>query len=211
MRTRKKRMTILLAAAAAVSLLFGKAPSDGSGKASAAGRPVAIASCLIAGTDVVCEIRASAVPASDDGKYYLYADEVYQDGPTGSIVATVETGRSVTASFPLSHNTADSNLSRKFLVAVKSGGQMVQVSDEHYITNPEAIAGLSSPRMNTGIKGILPDVERITSGEVAGMGIRQVIYNMHLDDICSAAAVPGAVPFEYNGQTWYFDGAVLSN
>ena len=57
----------------------------------------------------------------DDGKYYLYADEVYQDGPTGSIVATVETGRSVTASFPLSHNTADSNLSRKFLVAVKSG------------------------------------------------------------------------------------------
>ncbi len=65
--------------------------------------------------------------------------------------------------------------------------------------------------MNTGIKGILPDVERITSGEVAGMGIRQVIYNMHLDDICSAAAVPGAVPFEYNGQTWYFDGAVLSN
>ncbi len=211
MRTRKKRMTILLAAAAAVSLLFGMAPSDGSGKASAAGRPVAIASCLIAGTDVVCEIRASAVPASDDGKYYLYADEVYQDGPTGSIVATVETGRSVTASFPLSHNTADSNLSRKFLVAVKSGGQMVQVSDEHYITNPEAIAGLSSPRMNTGIKGILPDVERITSGEVAGMGIRQVIYNMHLDDICSAATVPGAVPFEYNGQTWYFDGAVLSN
>ena len=161
--------------------------------------------------NVVCEIRASAVPASDDGKYYLYADEVYQDGPTGSIVATVETGRSVTASFPLSHNTADSNLSRKFLVAVKSGGQMVQVSDEHYITNPEAIAGLSSPRMNTGIKGILPDVERITSGEVAGMGIRQVIYNMHLDDICSAATVPGAVPFEYNGQTWYFDGAVLSN
>ena len=211
MRTRKKRMTILLAAAAAVSLLFGMAPSDGSRKASAAGRPVAIASCLIAGTDVVCEIRASAVPASDDGKYYLYADEVYQDGPTGSIVATVETGRSVTASFPLSHNTADSNLSRKFLVAVKRGGQMVQVSDEHYITNPEAIAGLSSPRMNTGIKGILPDVERITSGEVAGMGIRQVIYNMHLDDICSAAAVPGAVPFEYNGQTWYFDGAVLSN
>ena len=105
-------------------------------------------------------------------------------------MATVETGRSVTASFPLSHNTADSNLSRKFLVAVKSGGQMVQVSDEHYITNPEAIAGLSSPRMNTGIKGILPDVERITSGEVAGMGIRQVIYNMHLDDICSAAAFP---------------------
>ena len=55
----------------------------------AAGRPVAINSCTIQGGDIVVNVSASSVPGSDDGKYYLYSDEVYQDGPIGKVVATV--------------------------------------------------------------------------------------------------------------------------
>ncbi|MDE7260360.1 MAG: hypothetical protein K2N77_14145, partial [Lachnospiraceae bacterium] len=73
--------------------------------AEASGRPVAIQSCTIAGADVVCQLSAGSVPSGDDGKYYIYADEVYQDGPTGKVVATVDAGASVTAAFPLSYNT----------------------------------------------------------------------------------------------------------
>ena len=80
--------------------------------AKADGRPVSISSCTISGSDVVCQLSAGSVPSSDDGKYYIYADEVYQDGTTGKVVATVNAGASVTASFPLSYNSADSNLSR---------------------------------------------------------------------------------------------------
>lgn len=79
-------------------------------KVQAAGRPVSI-NCQIAGGNVHCTLTASSVPASDDGKYYIYADEVFQDGPTGRIVASVDTGASVTAVFPLNYNTAESNLS----------------------------------------------------------------------------------------------------
>lgn len=111
----------------------------------ASGRPVAIESCLISGSDVVCQIKTDSIPASDDGKFYIYADEVYLDGPDGDIVASVKAGTSVSVSFPLNYNTSESNLSRKFLVAVKRNGQMRQVSDEHYITNPEALATLTSP------------------------------------------------------------------
>ncbi len=177
--------------------------------AKAAGRPVAISSCTIAGGDVVCQISAGSVPSSDDGLYYIYADEVWQDGTTGKIVASVGAGGSVTAAFPLQYNTADSNLSRKFLVAVKRGGQMVQVSDEHYITNPEAIAAYTSPRRDAGIKGILPDLTKASNGELQELGIKQVVYNMYVDDICSDASVPGAVPFDYNGRTWYFNGDMV--
>ena len=177
--------------------------------AKAAGRPVAIRSCTIAGGDVVCQISAGSVPSSDDGLYYIYADEVWQDGTTGKIVASVGAGSSVTAAFPLQYNTADSNLSRKFLVAVKRGGQMVQVSDEHYITNPEAIAAYTSPRRDAGIKGILPDLTKASNGELQELGIKQVVYNMYVDDICSDASVPGAVPFDYNGRTWYFNGDMV--
>ncbi len=184
---------------------------DGQMVAEAAGRPVKITSCLIEGANVVCQLHAGNVPYSDDGKFYIYADEVYQDGPKGSLVAAVDANSSATAVFPLNHNTPDSNLSRKFLVAVKQGGSMVQVSDEHYITNPEAIAAFTSPRMQTGIKGILPDVSRLSTGELKELGISQAVYNMSVDDICSDSSVPGAIPFGYNGKMYYFDATIMGN
>ena len=123
---------ILLAVMTAAVLTVGGAHvcDNGLRHVEAAGRPVSINSCQIAGTDVVCQLSTGSVPANDDGKFYVYADEVFQDGTTGSVVATVDAGTSVTVSFPLNYNTAESNLSRKFLIAVKQNGQMVQVSDE---------------------------------------------------------------------------------
>lgn len=176
----------------------------------ASGRTVSINSSLIAGTNVVCQITASAVPASDDGLYYVFANEVWQDGPTGNAVAAVPASAAVTAVFPLNYNTPESNLSRKFLVAVKQGGKLVQVSNEHYITNPEAVAIHTSPRMNVGIKGILPDATRLNGTDYKELGIQQVSYNMPLDLICSSANVPGAIPFGYNGQLYYFDPHYIS-
>lgn len=177
----------------------------------AAGRPVSISSCQIAGGNVNCTLTAASVPSGDDGKYYIYADEVFQDGPVGTVVATVDAGTSVTASFPLGYNTADSNLSRKFLVAVKRGGQMVQVSDEHYITNPEANAAFTTGRMNRGIKGLLPEVSAISGGELKDLGIQQVVYNIYLDEICAAPGEAGTIPFAYNGQTYYFSNGRITH
>ncbi|MCD7726450.1 MAG: DUF5722 domain-containing protein [Clostridiales bacterium] len=206
------RKLIITVLASFAAFLLGSGGLIGGGEelriVEAAGRPVAIESCLISGGSIVCQIRADSVPASDDGKFYLYADEVYEDGATGSIVAAVDAGVSVTAEFPLAYNTADSNLSRKFLVAVKRGGQMIQVSDEHYLTNPEAIASHTSSRMDGGIKGILPDLTRASDGELQALGVKQVVYNLYLDDICSDASVSGAIPFAYNGQTYYFNSTM---
>ena len=208
---RRVRTAVFAAAVTAVLTLGGALfGADNTIYVKADGRPVSIQSCTISGSDVVCQLSAGSVPSGDDGKYYIYADEVYQDGTTGKVVATVDAGKSATAVFPLNYNSADSNLSRKFLVAVKRGGQMVQVSNEHYITNPEAIAAYTSVRMDTGIKGILPDVTKISNGELQDLGIRQVVYNMDVDDICADASVSGAIPFSYNGQTYYFNGERIS-
>lgn len=210
--TRKKGAKTVIAAFTAVTLaLFVALVGQGHILyAEAAGRPVEIKFCTISGSDVLCQISAGSVPASDDGKYYVYADEVYQDGPTGEVVAKVDAGSSVTASFPLRYNTGESNLSRKFLIAVKRGGQMVQVSDEHYITNPEAVASHTAARKDTGLKGILPDLTKASKEEMQELGIKQIVYNMYVDDICADASVPGAIPFEYNGQTWYFNGGMVN-
>lgn len=211
-RLRKTLMKILATAAVAgLAVNLAGGISDSPARVEAAGRPVVINSCLISGGDVVCELKAGSVPSSDDGKYYVYANEVYEDGPTGEVVAKVDARKSVSVSFPLNYNTEESNLSRKFLIAVKKGGQMIQVSDEHYITNPEALAAYTTPRMNVGIKGILPDVTKISNGELTELSVQQVVYNLPVDTICSDASVPGAIPFTYNGKIYYFDGTVTSN
>lgn len=205
--------TALSAAAFTAALIVGGAlfHRDCALEARADGRPVSISSCTISGSDVVCSLSAGSVPASDDGKYYIYADEVYQDGTAGEVVATVAAGSSATASFPLNYNSEGSNLSRKFLVAVKRGGQMVQVSDEHYITNPEAIAAHTAPRKETGIKGILPDLTKCSKEELQDLGVQQIVYNMDINEICVDASVGGAIPFTYNGQTYYFNGGRINS
>lgn len=211
-RIRKVLMKILATAAVAwLAVNLAEGMDDSLTCVEAEGRPVAISSCLVSGSDVVCEIKAGSVPSSDDGRYYVYANEVYEDGPTGKVVAKVDAGKSVSVTFPLNYNTEESNLSRKFLIAMKKGGRMVQVSDEHYITNPEALAAYTTPRMNVGIKGILPDVTKISNGELTELSAQQVVYNLSVDTICSDASVPGAIPFTYNGKTYYFDGTVISN
>lgn len=206
------RRRLLTAVIAALLLIAGGVCVGDSGQqqVEAAGRSVSIDSCLISGTDVVCQLSTGSVPASDDGKFYVYANEVFQDGTTGSIVATVDAGTSVSVSFPLNYNTEESNLSRKFIIAVKQNGQMIQVSDEHYITNPEAIAAYTAARMDNGIKGILPDLTKSSREEVQELGIKQVVYNMAVDDICSAASEQGAIPFTYNGTTYYFNGDMIN-
>ncbi len=210
MKRKNKMMLTLMAVAAGILAAAGVGGWNGADRVEAAGRPVSIDSCLISDEDVVCEISTSSVPSSDDGKFYVYANDVQSDGTTGSIVAKVDAEESVSASFPLNYNTADSNLSRKFLIAVKRNGEMIQVSDEHYITNPEAIAAYSSTRMDGGIKGLLPDITRVTGEELQELGVHQMVYNMDIDDICSDESVPGTVAFPYNGQTWYFNGERLA-
>ena len=160
------------------------------------------------GSDVVVHVSGSS--SSSDGKYYLFADEVYQDGTTGRIVASTDVGKNATFTFPLEHYTVNSNLSKKFLVATKSGGSYVQVSDEHYITNPEAIATKTVARNDHGIKGILPN--DTNAAVFNDLGISQMVYNLYMGDIVvnPANVDVETIPFEYNGKAYLFNAAALA-
>lgn len=192
-------------------LMAGKAYDVSVGSATvseAAGRVVSIDSCLIRGGDVVVSVSASSLPSSDDNKYYLYADEVYQDGTVGTVVAETDRASKATFTFPLNHYQAGSNLSKKFLVAVKSGGSMVQVSNEHYITNPEALATKTVGRNDHGMKGILPNAA--SEATFKDLGIAQMVYNLYMGDIVGPGDGSNVVPFTYNGVDYQFNGTALA-
>ena len=176
----------------------------------AAGRPVSFQGCQIVGDQVVMNLLSDWIPASDDGLFYVYSNEVFQDGPKGEIAACTAIGKKVMVSFPLQYNTPQSHLSRKFLIAVKSGGRMLQVSDEHYLTNPESIASYTSDPIQTGIKGILGDGD-LRDGELRDLGVNQVVFNLVMDQLCVSSETPGAIAFGYNGQVYYFDGSMVAS
>ena len=177
----------------------------------AAGRTVSFSSVTIQGSNVVANITCSSLPSSDDGKFYLFADEVYQDGCVGTVVATADRASSAQFVFPLNLNTAESNLSKKFIVAVKQGGSYAQVSNEHYITNPEAVATHSVGRNDHGIKGILPDQAKLGTNELSELGVQQAIYNMYLEHLCGPTtnAAYETINYTYDGETYQFNGAIV--
>ena len=89
---------------------------------------------------------------------------------------------------------------------------MVQVSNEHYITNPEAVAVHTSARMTTGKKGILPDQFKLSTNELKDLNVKQAVYNMNLGYLCGEttdAAYP-TIAYEYDGQTYYFNGKIVT-
>ena len=198
----------VLATVALSSKVTGIVTDNRGAVAEAAGRIVSIDSCVISGDNVVVNVSAKNVPSSDDGKYYLYADEVYQDGCVGTVVATTDRGANATFTFPLNFYSEGSNLSKKFLVAVKSGGSMQQVSDEHYITNPEAKATKTVARNDHGMKGILPN--SADAATFKDLGVAQMVYNLYMGDIVGPSPDGKTIDFTYNGVPYQFNGSALA-
>ncbi len=169
---------------------------------------VAINSVTIGGSNVNIVASAADLPDSDDGVYYLYAEKVYQNGPSGNAIASAPVGPAVNFSVPLGMNTADCRLYDKFQICVLQGGAMVPVTNPRYITNPEVL-GTAVPAKNNGKKGIILDGAKIGNGntEVVDLGVQQAAYNINITDIVGGN---GAVKYEYNGKVYGFDSTYLS-
>ncbi|MCM1537379.1 MAG: DUF5722 domain-containing protein [bacterium] len=108
---------------------------------SAAAATVSIQLCYIEGDQV--KVAATGSAAGDDGQYYLFALQPYETG-VGARQDYCAVGVPVTGGVvfttPLNLDTAASKLYSRFVVTVKSGASFVQVSNEMYILNPEAVA-----------------------------------------------------------------------
>ncbi|SFC93112.1 DUF5722 domain-containing protein [Butyrivibrio sp. YAB3001] len=170
---------------------------------------VSITGAVIEGANVKVSVSASDFPDSDDGTFYLYAEKVYQIGPSGSAIASLPMGANVTFQVPLGFNTAGSRLYDKFQVAVIQGGKLVAVTNPRYITNPEVLATNSPAVMNNGKKGIILDGAKIGNGntEVLDLGVQQAAYNINLEDVIGG---DGAIKYEYNGKVYGFDSSYMS-
>lgn len=171
--------------------------------------PTTITACTITadGNNVTMATSTPKMPASDDGVFYVFSEKVYQDAPSGAPITSAGMSANATFSFPLSRNTAASQLYNKFVVTTKQGGNFVPVSEAHYITNPEAIATSTAPRRNSGKKGLIVDAAKINNAEAQNLGVQQVGYNLFLEDFLNGGG--GSIAYDYNGKTYYFNQSAI--
>lgn len=184
-------------------------------KVQAAGKPFSITGCTIAGgANVRVTAHSNALPASDDGILYLFAEPVYAAGITSaSYAAAVPMKQDVVFTAPLLAGSAQTRLYSQFMTAVLQNGQYVAVSDGYYITNPEALASHTARRTPTASKkGLLVDPSRLAGGELNDLGVRHAAYNIPVSNIYGPTT-DGRFPtvnYTYNGKTYQFNGKVVS-
>lgn len=195
-------LAVVLALFLAVVLQLGICGIDVVHAAEAA---VTVEQCVISGKNVTVAATSMAVPASADGTYYLFELKPYEleVGARKDYCAKAPAAASAAFSVPLHLNSASSKLYSRFVVTVQQNGSFVPVSNEMYITNPEAVAAKSTAYPARSKKGLTADWRY--SDELASLGVGFASYELDVSRFFTA----GGIPYTYNGKTYSFNASVV--
>jgi len=175
-----------------------------------------INSCLIYEEDrTLVEVKGTipGFPESDSDDIYLFALNTYETSlPEGAEPIDIYRIEKTKATFEfyanLNYKQANSRLFKKFVVAAKVDGKYKIISKSRYITNPEEIARYDVYTPASSIKGLLVDPNRLNTGELEDLGVKQAAYNIPFSKI-TGQTTSGNYPtihYTYNGKTYAIDG-----
>ncbi len=166
---------------------------------------VTVEQCVISGKNVNVTATSIAVPASADGKYYLFELKPYElaVGARKDYCAEAPAAAAASFSVPLNLNSASSRLYSRFVVTIQQNGTFIPVSNEMYITNPEAVASKSTNYPVRSKKGLTADSRY--SEELASLGVGFASYELDVSRFFTA----GGIPYNYNGKTYSFNASVV--
>jgi len=175
-----------------------------------------IDSCLIYDEDrSLVQVKGTipGFPESDSDDIYLFALNTYETSlPEGAEPIDTYRIEKTKATFEffanLNYKQANSRLFKKFVVAAKVDGKYKIISRSRYITNPEAIAKYNVYTPASSIKGLLVDPNRLNTGELEDLGVKQAAYNIPFSKITgqTTSANYPTIHYTYNGKTYAIDG-----
>lgn len=173
-----------------------------------------ISSCLIDSTDhniVNVTAMISDNLKTDDRKLYLFEIAPYEGEAIGTTpIASLtyvpcetenESFSSYEFEISLELNTQESKLYSQFAIGTLEGGQYKQITQGHYITNPELVAQNKEPQVTAASKKGL-QVNYAMVSDIEDLGISQVFINFDYAQVLSP--VPTKYKYEYCGKTYYF-------
>ena len=158
---------------------------------------------------------APLLPESDDGRFYLFALEVYEESipAGGEPIAQTDLAREFSLTAEIRGYEEDSRLYDKFVVAVKRDGRYIAVSTPHYITNPEVLADYTEPFPEVdSIKGLLVDSQKLGTTELDELGVKHAVYNIPLSRLLGPTTDRNypTIIYTYNGREYELNGRVVS-
>lgn len=166
---------------------------------------------------IIVEGTLPGIPKSDSDDIYLFAMNTYETELSAN-AEPIDTYRiektKATFSFSadLNNKKANNRLFKKFVVAAKKDGKYEILCKSRYITNPEMIAKYNTYTKASSIKGLLVDPNKLHSGELEDLGVKQAAYNIPLARIMgqtSSGNYP-TIAYNYNGKTYAFDGQSIA-
>ena len=181
----------------------------------AAGAKMTIVACQINPDQSTITVIGSgtALPPSDDGVMYLFAEPTYSGGITTNYIAAQPMGTTVAFAADLLQGQTTSRLYSKFVIATLQNGVFVPVSNFCYLTNPEIIAKHTTPRVvTTSKKGLIPDPSRLNTGELADLGVQHISYNIPIANLLGPTTNANypTINYTYNGKTYQFNGLAVA-
>lgn len=175
-----------------------------------------IESCLIYEEDKsLVQVKGTipGFPESDSDDIYLFALNTYENSlPEGAEPIDTYRIEKTKATFEfyanLNNRQANSRMFKKFVVAAKIDGKYKIISKSRYITNPEAVAKYDVYTPASSIKGLLVDPNRLNTGELEDLGVKQAAYNIPFSKITgqTTSANYPTIHYTYNGKTYAIDG-----
>lgn len=164
-----------------------------------------IAMCTVAGDNVHITAAMGAPEASSDNNYYLVGVKPYDDFKDGDVLGSAAKASHLLLSADLEKDSENCHLYDRFYVAVKTNGGYKPVSEEAYITNPQAIAAYATELpQSPSKKGFTGDLAALNA--LADLGGSQVLFDLN----ATMFFYPGQmVDYAYNGKIFQFNQATI--
>ena len=167
-----------------------------------------IKSVTISGNKKTIDINMdnSSDTAGTDGSYYLFELKPYEGsiGARTDYLAKVSSGN-VSHSVDLNLGTENDRLYSSFVVAAYDGSKYVEVSNPHYITNPEAVAKNTKPFQDPLTKKGL-NIEIHMLPDAFELGVKHVGTNIAFHQILGEG-----IDFNYDGKTYHFNKGLIES
>lgn len=176
----------------------------------AAAMTAEIQSCKILESEkneVTVDLNTNGDTTGTDGKIYLFELMPYESGLNGrtDYIAQADAGQQVQFQFSLNRGQVDDRLFSAFAAAVKTDQGYELISNRHYITNPELVAGNQDP-LKTGIgkKGL--NIELSMVNDAMQLGVKHVGINIATHQILGSG-----ISYTYDGKTYEFNRDVIAS
>lgn len=193
--------------------LWADTPASGATDAAAGKPPVQVQAQITSSkitsdkNSIQIDGSSSGDTAGTDGKLYFFELEPYESG-IGSRTNYIQeqaAGQPFSFQIPSNWSSSPNRIYNRFVAAVHDGEKYVEVSNHHYVTNPEAVAPNQKPYdQPISKKGLRIQIDMLA--DAMDLGVKHAGTDIMFQQILGSG-----IDYVYDGKTYHFSKNNIEN